>query len=134
MAKRKIVEELRGYLYGPNKNLVEAAFVLQELSESHRDYRGNPLTGSYGGLYDSHRRIGSHSSAMLKELRGNRIPGLEDLAKLEKYFDGLEKDARTDDEMYGADRRRISREISEQEWRDNHTNYWTGEPCPKGPD
>lgn len=118
MANKQYVEKIREHLYGENKNFVEAAFILDKLSKEYGNFRGSRLTSDYWGLRSSFEKIGSNSLDLLKKLRTNNVPSEEELSKLEKNFDQLEKDEQEDNRMYGALRNRRSYEISEQEFRD----------------
>lgn len=133
MKNEKYTSQLKKCLYGKNRNPVEAAFLLQDWSRTYERYSGNPLTSSYLGLYDSFEKVGQVTWAMLQKLRKNQVPSLEELANLEKCFENLEKDQKTDKEMYGEQRSEKSNEYAEQRYRDAHTDR-DGNWCPKGPD
>ncbi len=133
MEDKQYVEQVRQYLYGQNKNPVEAAFILGDISERYYRFRGSHLTSDYYGLEASFEKVGSYASNLLRKLRKNEVPNKEELSQLEKCFDQLEKDREEDNRIYGARRSRIADELNEQQYRDAHMGS-DGEWHPKGPD
>jgi uncharacterized protein YceH (UPF0502 family) len=133
MVDKKYTGKLEEYLHGSDKNLVKAAFLLQEWGQRYNRYEGNYFTSDYHRLYSSFPRVGEVSRLLLKRLEEGNTPTLQELAGLEKCFEELEEDKKEDQRIYGARRARLRSEYEDQRYMDAHTDV-NGNWCPKGPD
>jgi hypothetical protein len=132
---------LRQYLFGERRNLIEAALLLQEVSIRFRSYRPSVNSHCYYKLIESYPKVGEVAFAMLDKLRKGGEPCRDDMVELErclskaKYYQDLSDRLHEEDmEANSKERRRLLGEDSDGRWRPTHTNYWTGNSCPKGPD
>lgn len=114
------------YLFGSKPNYIKAAIELKEIMDRHSRYSENWQVSQAKG------EVSRQAGSLLKLLEDGGSPKKSDLqdlrAKIKNY--GL---ACIEASRKSPEEQQYYRELEDQRWREDHTNYWTGEPCPRGP-